>query len=211
LKTIANIATHPGREEQLALTLISIREQFDEINIYDNGKEQRDLTDRGKFYFLQKYTEPVYYFTLDDDIIYPPDYVRRTIAHIEAHGAIITYHGRRLTGRGLNYYKQHDKYHFIRAQSEAIELDVPGTGVMAFRTDYFNPVKMYRQKIDKMVDLVFAVSAAEADRMIILPPKTYGWLLPQFIPKHKTIYGMFEQSCEQQNELADLVICLRGR
>ena len=85
MKKTCNIATMPSRIDQLRLTLDSLRPQFDEIRIYLNEftyvpsfvKEftyfqgGENLTDNGKFYGLKDLKEDEYYFTLDDDIIYP--------------------------------------------------------------------------------------------------------------------------------------------
>ena len=53
------------------------------ILIYDNKKENIDYKANAKFIFLKDYNEPVYYFSCDDDIIYPPDYVQITKKYIE--------------------------------------------------------------------------------------------------------------------------------
>jgi hypothetical protein len=210
LKAIANIATHPGREKTLEMTLLSIQGQFDEINIYDNALESLDLTDKGKFYYLPDYRNPVYYFTLDDDIFYPADYVEKTINHIDK-GGIISYHGRKLLGFNRDYYKGHEAIHFAKGNNTTQEIDVPGTGVMAFRTDYFKPTNIVHEPDQCMVDLLFAVAAAKEDKDIICPIFARGWLRAQEIPFAKTIYGRYWGQTARQNELADLVLALRGR
>jgi hypothetical protein len=90
-QTSANIATHAPRLESLRKTVDSLLPQVDVVRIYfndathQNGQRKTikihpvsghvNLTDNGKFYFLD-HTEPdEIYFTCDDDIIYPPDYV----------------------------------------------------------------------------------------------------------------------------------------
>ena len=83
LKITANIATQPKRFEFLLQMLESIDGQFDEIRLYLNNFREvpkelekytcyigRDLTDNGKFFWSNNRDE--YYFTLDDDVIYPP-------------------------------------------------------------------------------------------------------------------------------------------
>ena len=89
-KVTANIATQPKRFESLLETLESIDGQFDEIRLYLNNFSYvpdelkkyttyigDDLTDNGKFFWSNN--EDEYYFTLDDDIIYPSDYVEKTL------------------------------------------------------------------------------------------------------------------------------------
>ena len=124
MKITANIATYPPRKESLRKMLKSIEGQFDVIRICFNGYSEIemnnfcdthnvegfvnvkgiDYTDNGKFYALDIITEPEYYFTLDDDLIYPPNYVQSTIKAIQRYGCIVTHHGRVLNGEGLDYY-----------------------------------------------------------------------------------------------------------
>jgi hypothetical protein len=207
MRTIANIATFAGREKFLERTLGSIVGQFDEINIWDNEVEAVNMTDRGKFAFLPKYQgEAVYYFTLDDDIIYPADYVARTIFHIEQTQAIITYHGRQLLGQGRNYYRGHKSYHCTAANEAYLKMDVPGTGVTAFRTDLFCPLAIIESKEERVSDLLFAIEAAKAGRPILLGIKPAGWVVIQPVPFTETIYGQEVMKCERQGRLADEVL-----
>ena len=206
---VANIATHAGREVTIERTLASIIHQFDEINIYDNEVEDINLTDRGKFAFIDKYDEPVYYFTLDDDIIYPADYVDRTVYQIERQGGIITYHGRQLLGEGRNYYRGHKSYHLKQGNDTYVQIDVPGTGVTAWRTDYFKP-RIEEMKQDKMVDLLFGLQAARLRKHIHLGLKPQDWLIIQPLPFERTIYGQEVMKCEKQNKIADSICRLRG-
>ena len=104
MKVVVGMATMPGREQLVIKAVESLKPQCDHIHVYDNGKEEVDLTDNGKFRFLELYTEPVYYFSCDDDFIYPKDYVSRSIKAIERRKSIITYHGRKLVGKNKNYY-----------------------------------------------------------------------------------------------------------
>lgn len=205
MKAIANIATFKGREKYLENTLGSIFKQFDEINIYDNEVEEIDLTDRGKFAFLDKYTEPVYYFTLDDDIIYPANYVDSTIMQIEKVNAIITYHGRLLKAKGVNYYRGHKSYHCSQMNSEFIKIHVPGTGVTAFRTDYFKP-SLEDMRDDKMADLLFAEQAAKSGKDIYLGLKPPAWFTIQPIPLQNTIFGTEVFNCKRQGQIADDIL-----
>ena len=83
MKVVIAIATIGNRPRQLELTLDSLCGQCDELMVYNNETRKIDYTDNGKFYFLDLFKEPVYYFSCDDDIIYPPDYVSKTIEAIE--------------------------------------------------------------------------------------------------------------------------------
>jgi len=163
LKITANIATYKPRIDSGSLeqTIDSLIKQVDRIFIYVNSGEipkdkwikkyntdcimtisgGDDLTDNGKFYRLEKdfSKDPEYFFTCDDDLIYPPDYVSKTIEAIEKYGCIITHHGRQLQGTFLDYYTMHKTFRCLNDVHSAEIVDVCGTGVTAFRTDYFHP------------------------------------------------------------------------
>lgn len=204
MKRIAAIATMPGREEFLKKTIESLRGQVDEIRLYDNGKESVDLTDNGKFYFLKEYNEPVYYFSCDDDIIYPPTYIRDMIAAIDRYKSIVTHHGRKLTRKGVSYYRGgHVAYRCTGHVTRARTIDVAGTGVTGFRTDYFNPVNIYKSKHKCMSDLVFSMEARKQKKMIVVLPHKAGYIQAQKVPREKTIFGNHVLNDAEQSALAD--------
>jgi GT2 family glycosyltransferase len=197
LKIVCGIATFKGREEQLKRTIKSLNGQVDEIIIYDNEKN-KDITDLGKFYGLK---ENVYYFSCDDDIVYPSDYVQKTIEEIEKHNCIITYHGRKLKGKGLNYYNGHESYSAFRRCLDTKCIDIAGTGVTAFNTNYFNPKDIISSTFMKMSDIVFSIEAKKQSKKIMLVSHSEGWIREQ-----KTVINIHtEQSknCNTQNKLID--------
>ena len=214
MRAVANIATFEGREDMLDLMLRTAAHQFDEVNVYRNNYEAVDLADNGKFRYIENYEgQDVAYFTLDDDIMYPPDYVANTIAILTRCEAptIVTYHGRRLRGRMLNYYKDHEAYHFMRGNTTPRLIDVPGTGVSAWLIKEFAPVGLWRSPDLCMADLLLGVEAAACDVDVLLPEFNAGWLRPIPNPRGMTIHGTFARNCDRQGELADLILDIRGR
>lgn len=192
----ANIASFEGREDCLLKMLESIRGQFDVIRIYWNGPdasflpdwvyvvtEQQDgnLTDLGKFRFLTGFnTKDEYYFTLDDDLIYPRNYAFEMVQAIQEHGCIVTHHGRKLLGKGRKYYSGHVLTRCLGKSLMDKVVDVGGTGVMAFDTRYFRPL-IWNDSRMKMADLVFAQAAAMESKTIKVlahPENYFGYLNP---------------------------------
>lgn len=210
MKIIVGIATMNGRETQLANTFDSLCPYVDEINIYHNGIANIDYTDNAKLESLQRYKESIYFFSCDDDIIYPNDYISKSIELIEKYKCIITYHGRILKGKGLNYYKGHQSFHCKGANYLDRFIDVAGTGVTAFRTDYFNPIELYNSEHKRMFDLVFSLEAKKQEKKILLGKHDANWLKIQNIPLEKTIYGMEVKDCSIQNKLADEIFSLKN-
>ena len=212
LKKICAIATMPGREIYLAETLKSLQPQFDEIHVYDNGKEDVDLTDNGKFFFLKKYTQPIYYFTCDDDIIYPPTYAKDMINEIERTKSIVTIHGRKLGGKSNTYYFNplNICYHCAGDCPKREILDVCGTGVTAFRTDYFNPVDLYKSQDKRMADLVFSLEVVNQGKKIVLMPHSKEYIKVQNVPEENTIFGQQTRTKDKrQAEIQNQIIMAR--
>ena len=94
-----------------------------------------------------------YFFTIDDDLIYPPYYSEYMINMIELYGrkSIVTLHGRSFSKFPIKgYYKDSSLVnHFSQEQKNPVKVQFGGTGVMAFHTDllkvditYFNHPNM---------------------------------------------------------------------
>ena len=186
LKVTANIATQPKRFDFLLKMLKSIDGQFDEIRLYLNNYREvpeelkkytcyigRDLTDNGKFFWSNNRDE--YYFTLDDDVIYPPDYVKKTLPLIG--NRIVTYHGRNLFGLNQPYYDNHKVYLFYRKLSKEVKLDVGSTGFMAFNSNVFSP-HLWKSPNKKMTDLIIALEASMYGIELVCLKKESNWLKP---------------------------------
>ncbi len=176
MKRIGCVATFKGREQALQLMIDSIKDQVDQLLIYDNSISTVDLTDNGKFAGLFRVDEPCYYFTLDDDLIYPPDYVQKMVEAIDYTGRIVTCHGRRLMGEDLNYYNGHKYYSCLGEVPYDGLIDVAGTGVTAFRTDYFKPIQVAVNANQRMSDLIFSYYAKKEGKKIVMLPHAKGWI-----------------------------------
>lgn len=178
MKRIVSISTKGDRPEQLRKAIDSLINQCDELHVYDNSRAV-DYTDNAKFYHLHLLQEPCYYFSADDDIIYPSDYIQHTVDLIERYSTIITYHGRILKRPVKTYYKGHDIFDFKGAQLKDVFVDVAGTGVCGFRTDIFNPVDIYKSEYKCMSDLVFSLEARRQNKKIICAARDHNWLIQQ--------------------------------
>lgn len=204
------MATYDLRKDTRDKCINSIIDQLDDLVIINNSEEERDRTDNAKFFLLDRIRQPVYFFTLDDDLIYPPDYVSKTIEAIEEFECIVTYHGRKLNGVGLNYYKGHQQFTCLGKVDKAVELDVCGTGVTAFRTDYFHPRGLANCPLHRMSDLIFSLEAARQKKTIGVIPHEAGWIT--HIPNKETIYeNEVVTGTPIQNHLADQIFILRNK
>jgi hypothetical protein len=213
MKIIIGMATMKGREKEVHKAIKSLYENTvkpDDLILWDNTKGE-DLTDNGKFYGLSKYKhEPIIYLTCDDDLIYPKNYIEKCIKELKLHNCIISFHGRKLLGEGRDYYRQHKAFGCLQHYPQTAQIDVAGTGVTAFRTDYFNPIDLHKAEDKKMSDLVFALEAAKFNKKIMHIGHMGKWIIQQPIEKEKTIYGMENKNCERQNEIADEIYRIKN-
>ena len=173
-KVFVGVAAIPGRAESFKKTIDSLINQVDEIGVYLNGwdsipeflrhpkiKIQRsqqtgNIGDAGKFFWIDDYSG--YYFTCDDDIVYPKDYIQRTINKIEQYNrnAVIGFHGSILLPNFTHYYDVKSRrvisFNFDRKNDEHVH--ILGTGTIGFHTSTIH-VRLSDFKKPNMADIFF--------------------------------------------------------
>lgn len=232
--TSVNIATQYHRLDTLKLTVESLYNQVDVIRIYCNDflmdyetikiidpdnkivfHTGTDYSDNAKFYFLNYQADNEYYFSVDDDLIFSPDYVKKTIDFIDRYNTIVTYHGRILQGLKKHYYRDHMAFLCLDEVeiegSEAIKVDVCGTGVTAFNTNYFHPKDLHLSEVKKMSDLVFSLEAASQDKTIGLFEHKKGWIKEAGAQDGGVFRFWQGKPHTDQNRLADEIYKLNHR
>ena len=153
-------------------------------------------------------TEPEIYFCLDDDLIYPPDYVAYTLAAIKKYGCIVSHHGRRILGEGLHYYKGNAVFTCLGHIQTDEQIDVAGSGVCAFDTRFFHPKGLATSKDLRMSDLVLSLEAAKQQKQIGVVKHAAGWI--KHIDNKETIYVTeTNNGIKRQNEIADEIYKLK--
>jgi len=132
---IASMATIPGREEICTKAFDSLRPQFQKVLVCDYQFLGR-TDDARKFIDIDG---GHYIFTVDDDLIYPPNYAETMIAAIEKYKrtAVVTLHGSCVSPPIESYYRggRDPKYHCLGDVQGDHRVHIPGTGVMAYHTD----------------------------------------------------------------------------
>lgn len=186
----------------------SLGGQCDEIIVYDNNKAY-DLTDNGKFWGLTIQDEPCYYLTCDDDLLYPENYVKNLTDAIDRLGTIVTHHGRKLKGKDLSYYRGHESFRCLDAVYFEGNIDVAGTGVTGFRTDYFNPVGLHLAEDKRMSDLVFSLEAAKQGKEITVLRHGAGWIKHLPIDLSRTIHAQDSRNEKRHIEIANEIYNLK--
>jgi glycosyltransferase involved in cell wall biosynthesis len=185
-KITATIATIPDRLDTLVMTINSILPQVDELRIYLNDfpkippflihpkikLQQSDisgsLADNGKFFW-----EDIegYHFPLDDDILYPHNYVEVMINMIKKYhySSIIGVHGIIINQNSRTVY----------IFSEKLDADkfvnILGTGTMAYHTSTFR-LDLHRVNEKGMIDIFVGIQAMEKKVPLIAIERPENWL-----------------------------------
>lgn len=174
-KKFIGIASIPSRVKTLEKTIHSLLKQVDSIGVYLNGwdyipeylnndkitivrsQDNGDYGDAGKFYWIDNYEG--YYFSCDDDIIYPDDYIEKTIKKIEENRrrAVIGFHGTIIKDDFKDYYSIHSRKvcHFNEYIEKDTTVHIIGTGTLGFHTSTIE-VKFKDFITPNMADIYFA-------------------------------------------------------
>ncbi len=172
----AGIATIPSREYLIPAVINSISPQVDKLFIALNGYTEvpqslskiynaecilldNSLGDAAKFYHVADCNG--YYFSIDDDLVYPQGCVSYMISKISQYNSIVTLHGRRYKRPVTSFRRGFDlNYHCLHSYDYDTELDAGGTGVMAFDTKRFK-LSVDDFKLPNMADVWAAKKAHE--------------------------------------------------
>lgn len=175
MKISVNIASLANRKEQLINTIKSLIDQVDVVNVCLNNYEECPFEhpkvnyfysdnvfgDSAKFLFLRDFEG--YYFSCDDDLIYPGTYIQDTIKEVDKYG-VVSYHGRSFLNFPIeSYYKTPAIRNRCLDSYDITEpVQIAGTGVMAFRTDKFKPsFDIFKQR--NMSDIWVSCYAKESN------------------------------------------------
>ncbi len=223
-KIIATMATYPGRSEVVEQAAASMAGQVDTLNLVLNEYlsvpdwvsrytsinpiiPETDTKDTGKY--LVPIAAKDWLFTIDDDIIYPSEYVKKSLNDAQAiniSGIIAGYHGvtykkprfmptnrylRMLLGRDQNYlgtcfnafrfHTQLDKHYFV---------DELGTGTTFSRGEDV-PAFSFVQSAQKFIDVRVARWCHQTKRPMVCLARADQWLKQMDVAVETSIYTSF--------------------
>ena len=188
------MATYPPRQKCLKETVPSLVNQCSRLFIYLNdyssvpdflahprieafcGSKYPSCGDIGKFYMIEHVDG--YYFTVDDDIIYPSDYMKRMVNRIEfyQHRAVLGVHGCVLNMNHMhNYYRARNLTNYRNHLSMDRPVHVIGTGTAAFHTSTIK-ITLKQFPIPNMADIWFALQGQKQKVPFILINRGGFWL-----------------------------------
>lgn len=196
MKIFYSIASIPERSKNLERIIRSIDRQSDFIFVnlvgYEYVPEFLDsekikvniFSDVGsEIRFFDYYSVPndSYYFTIDDDILYPEDYTERMVAKMSEYGnsKLCCVHGSDMDlGMKSRFYrKNRTVFHFSEEMSEDRRVMVPGVGTSCFYRGKMD-ISISRYETKNMSDVYTACYLAEQQIPAISVSRLAGWLVP---------------------------------
>lgn len=129
--------------------MIDYESKYENINFTIGKMCLGDLGDAGKF-ILFNYIKDKFYFSADDDIIYPNDYVQKTISTMQSQNIkVLSYHGRRFGDQSLpikgylrDTHPDTKRIHFNGGNDHGEFVHAIGTGVSCFDKASLKDIKL---------------------------------------------------------------------
>ena len=191
-KIVASISCIKHRRHNLYAVLQSVVLQCDSVILHLDFKPAADElpnTDKLTVYTHYSQTSEIrtidaalnadtYYFMIDDDIIYPANYMNTMISMLNAynnkpilcvHGSIIDFK------KNDNWYHDRTVFHFASELYESKIVNVPGAGTSCFYTGSFTP-DIYMNL--NMTDIQIARQAKINNIPILCINRALYWLKP---------------------------------
>lgn len=133
-----------------------------------------------------KYTNG-YYFTIDDDILYPKNYVDVMLSNMNIN-PIVCVHGSIINlNKTEKYYENRKVYHFSRHLNKTTKVMFPGVGTSAFDISKIK-INHIDFKIKNMSDIYIGVFSAQQNITPISINRSKNWLTP--LPEYNVrIFG----------------------
>lgn len=220
---VASLCSIPERAELLRQTLASLAPQVDALHVYLDRYEavpdfvrdchprvtvylSRDypgLRDNGKFLAFAAQQTDCYYFTADDDIVYPPDYVACLVRRIEHYGrqAVVGVHGVLLPEDAQRYFSGYRKVLVFRRGLERDALvNNLGTGTVAFHASLMQGLDVGFFREAGMADLYLSLFCKLRDVPMVAIARPDKWLQEMPSP-NVSLYRESAQSDERQSIL----------
>jgi hypothetical protein len=202
MKHVGGLATIESRQGTLQKVIDSILPQLDELIVVCNGftipqwmfgkkydkcfavAYDDNRGDAEKFIFADNSRNSIYY-TIDDDLIYPPTYCAYLEAGLLNYGGVVGLHGRTYPRPVTDFLKWKDNYRCLRYLDQDVTVDLIGTGCMAFYTNQVR-VSLDDFPYQNMADVQFSRLCHEQKIPMHVLKHDSTYLL--YIPYKNTIY-----------------------
>ncbi len=189
------VASIPSRAWMLREMVVSILPQVDRLAVYLNqydevpaflddpritvarSQDHGDRGDAGKFFAAGELTEGVY-LSLDDDIVYPPDYAARMVDRLVALDgkAVVGVHGVVYARRPTSFFDRR-VLQFPEANARLRPVSLVGTGTAGFDLERV-PISPSIFRSGSMADLWFGVHLKQLGVPVVCIDRPADWLQP---------------------------------
>lgn len=194
---VASMATIPGRRRMLEDCVLSLLVQCDKVRVFLNeypdvpaflnhrrievrrSQDWDDMGDAGKFGWIDAADDPGYRIIVDDDLVFPPDFVAKITAKVNAYEnrAIVGMHGVLLRQPVASYYdaEYRSVFHFQSSLRHDRTCHVLGTNALCYYSDALKMTWadfMFRN----MADIFLARYAQEHRLAMVTPGRPQNWV-----------------------------------
>lgn len=221
LPVVASLCSIPERATLLQRTLATLAPQVDELHIYLDryeavpdfvshahprlrvvlSREVPGLRDSGKFLPLASLARECFYFTADDDLLYPPDYVATLVRRIEHYGrqAVVGVHGVLLPEQPVGYFSGYRKvFMFNQALERDALVNNLGTGTLAFHSGLLKGLTLQDFPTPGMADLHLSVFCKRNAVPMVAVARHDAWLNEQDSPNTSLFHEFKDNDAPQR-------------
>ncbi len=219
-RVYAAVCSIPARLHTLLRTIRSLEHQVDGIFVYldkyeevpfdllDNPKLtilrsqdfDADHRDNGKFIGyngLISRNAPFYFFTCDDDIEYPHDYISTMVLGLRSldNKVVLGVHGIVVEERPKSYFRRRFGFHFTENTIHSRRLvNNLGTGTLGFHSQLFSGIDPSQWPRGGMVDIYFSIECKKNEIPMVCINRHSGWLLDlDDLKATPTLFAEFNQ------------------
>lgn len=193
MKKLVGIASIPSRENGLKEVIKNLSPQVDHIYVWLNGYKDIPKIDKKNVTFhLSKENvgalakmkilslideKDFYYFTCDDDIIYPPNYVEYNLSLYEP-GSIQSSHAKKYLSFPIKSYSSPDRisYYFGSRIKKKDKVHIIGTGVCLMDSKTAFNINYNDFSTSNMLDVWVSCWAHSNKVPMYIIPHEGGWL-----------------------------------
>jgi len=194
---VAAMASMPQRRPMMADAVASLLLQCDRVRVFLNGypevpefldhprvdirrsQDWDDKGDAGKFGWIDVADEPGYRVVVDDDLVFPPDFVRQSVATLRRYQdhAFVGLHGVLLRQPVTGYYDPASRYtfHFESAVQRDRTVHVLGTGALCYHSSKLD-LRWDDFAHRNMADMFVAVYAQQHGIPMVTFPRARNWV-----------------------------------
>lgn len=169
----AGMAVIPHRFINLKQSIPGILKQVDKLYIHinkykgetpsilNNDKIVLSTSRENKNAFMKmkgmSSSEADYFFTMDDDILYPEDYVEKMVQEANNFGgySVISVHGGRFNPnkKMIGFVNRRKMYSFWDAQKKTVQIMMPGNGTCCYPRRTFLDLESFNEGLHKYSDI----------------------------------------------------------